>query len=474
MNINGLTYFALAALFFAASCSKEAAEPEGYDVTEGQIHFKSSITGMSSSRGQDMTLERLESFEVTCFNTDKATYDEDGIITPHFNETTFFRTGHPAYGTYVSAPPIDWPDSIRHMRFVAFSPSIRDMREGNAYLEGLASDEKDSYFKIVNGTTETIDRPKDKSPIEVEYRLEKIRINPDISKQFDFVTADATGDRLKNLLGGVDLAFGHRLSQIELRAWGASKVSDFEIAGVRIGNPVVEGTFIFADDNQPENAATWEIGDVAVMDKVEYIFQPGDNIYNINSTEHCAADQAASIMGSGGNAMVLPTKNDPWKGLDDPNIGISPYKTDKMYFSILMRITSASEGQRQVYPYPGNKDGLSKIIFAVDPTGKILTRLYEGEEEGIYYTDPNLLKQYEKPSEGEIKEFGWAAVPVKEVDWKTGKRYIYTINYSDGVGFHDPEDPDPGVKIIKDNVSIDIEIADWNVGSSEDVTVPRK
>lgn len=474
MKIIRVTYCTLAALLSVASCSKEATEPAVVDWSDGDIYFKPTFSDVSSSRAQDMTLDRLESFQVTCFNTDNADNDDDGIIAPYFKETTFFRTGNPAFGIYVSAPPIDWPATYRHMRFVAFSPSIRDMRGGNAYLEGLAIDEADSYFKIVNGTTETSSRNNDQSPVDVKYRLEKIRINPDISKQFDFVTADASGDRMMDLMRGVDLAFSHRLSQVELKAWGDNEDFNFDIAGVRIGNPVVEGTFVFADDDNPDNAGGWTSSENAVKDRIDYIYQVGDTIFRINRTEHYTQESSGSIMGVGGCAMVIPTINEKWEGLDDPNIGNQPYTTDKMYFSILMRVTSANTGAT-VYPYSRNRNGMTVISYAVNNSGIIKTRLFSGEIQGTYFTDPELRNEY-VPEEGvEIMDFGWAAIPV-DADWIAGKKYVYTLNYSEGIGQHDPSEPEPG-KIIKANrsmVSVSVEVSEWTEGSLTDVIVPRK
>ncbi|MDE7096831.1 MAG: hypothetical protein K2O47_04995, partial [Muribaculaceae bacterium] len=149
----------------------------------------------------------------------------------------------------------------------------------------------------------------------------------------------------------------------------------------------------------------------------------------------------------------------------------TPYSTDRMYFSVLMRITNISENSRVVYPYPGNPDRMNVIYYAVDNSGRIVTRLYPGNRADEYVTEQG--QRYELKQSESIKEFGWAAVPV-EVNWEAGKRYIYTINYTEGAGWRDPEDPKPGEKILKDNVLIDFEIADWIEGTQTEISVPRK
>ena len=59
MNIIRVTFFALGALVFAASCSKEAAEPSDFDWFDGNIYFRSFLSDVSSSRAEDMTLDAL-------------------------------------------------------------------------------------------------------------------------------------------------------------------------------------------------------------------------------------------------------------------------------------------------------------------------------------------------------------------------------------------------------------------------------
>ena len=65
MKIIRVTCFALGAFVFTASCSEEAVKPDVYDWGDGQIYFKTSLSDIATSRANDMTLERLESFHVT-------------------------------------------------------------------------------------------------------------------------------------------------------------------------------------------------------------------------------------------------------------------------------------------------------------------------------------------------------------------------------------------------------------------------
>ena len=346
------------------------------------------------------------------------------------------------------------------------------MAADNSTIENQTGE---SYFNLINKTTGL------STLSDIEYKLGRVRINPDISRQFDFVTADASGERWKDFNNGIDLEFHHQMAQVELRAWGASDIYNFEIAGVRIGNPVVEGTFVFSGTTT--TGQQWLTEENPVKDKVEYLYGNSqvssdnssavDKIYNINHEEHNTLDNAGSIMGLGGCAMIIPTVNSKWAGLDDPNISSIPYSTDKMYFSILMRVSDSDSGE-QLYPYNGNAYGMTLIHYAVDKSGTILARLYTGENKGEFFSDVTLTRPYIAGEDITVKEFGWAAVPV-DADWKGGKRYIYTLNYTEGIGMHDPQDPKPGKPIIgKAAILWGVTVADWENGSKTDVSVPKK
>ena len=72
----------------------------------------------------------------------------------------------------------------------------------------------------------------------------------------------------------------------------------------------------------------------------------------------------------------------------------------------------------------------------------------------------------------EIVEFGWAAVPVG-VNWERGKKYIYTLDFSNGVGIQDPEDPKPGTPIIGGGIKFTVSVENWEENSST-TDVPKE
>lgn len=184
-------------------------------------------------------------------------------------------------------------------------------------------------------------------------------------------------------------------------------------------------------------------------------------------------------MGNGNYAMVLPA-NYPteWDG--------SKGNTNKgMYISVLLRIIDATPNagvqpkEKQRYPYrdlvqgtDALKDGIPRVYLAVNKSGIVSTRLYKKEEGGIYnekdqnyYTDAACTVPYTLKTEEEIKEFGWAAVPVTGKNLEIGKIYTYTLDYTIGVGVHDQEvttsAPKAGDPIISDQVRFHISVRDW-------------
>ncbi len=475
MKLKRVTYFALVALVSVTSCSGEDTEPKEVDWTTKDIHIRPSLADAFSSRAEDMTLDHLESFQVTCFNTGDIVKDADGFISPYFEDATFIRRESPSAGlTYESSPaegPRTWPEKGGLMKFFAYSPSRTVMAARNS---ALTDDNRNDYFNLINTSTET------DSKIMTAYRLGPVRVDPEISRQIDLVTAAASGERWKDFNNGVDLAFRHQFSQVELRAWGGGADYDYEIAGVRLGNPVVEGTFVFCDDANPALSGLWETDENPIKEKVEYLYrgaadlagggdtpEAGDYIFYINEETHNTPESAESIMGRGGCAMVIPTVNPAWEGLADPNIETVPYSTDKMYFSILLRVTN-SKSHKQLYPYTDDKYDMTVIHYAVDRSGMIVARLYPGPTPGSFFTDPGRHQPYVAAEGVEIEEFGWAAVPVG-VNWTAGKRYVYTLNYADGIGIHDPADPEPGTPIAgKEAISWGVNIETWQYATKND------
>ena len=100
-----------------------------------------------------------------------------------------------------------------------------------------------------------------------------------------------------------------------------------------------------------------------------------------------------------------------------------------------------------------------------------MKRLYK--RDNSYYINTDFTDEYDIPATQEIREYGWAALPIA-TDWKAGYEYTYLLDYSKGVGLHDPDDPDPGTPILNE-VTVSTTVKPWDgpIGEHEviDLTV---
>ncbi|MDE7380993.1 MAG: fimbrillin family protein [Muribaculaceae bacterium] len=208
-----------------------------------------------------------------------------------------------------------------------------------------------------------------------------------LADQVDFVTANATGTKSANEASGVPLTFNHQLAQIEIRAKSDNTVYTFSISGVRIGQPVSVADFNF-------DKSEWTLG----TDKAIYT--------DVYTTPKTLTADAVSVMGEGGNAMILPQQLTAW----DPS-GDASNAAKGAYLSVKLNVTTRETGV-QVYPFPSN---------------------------------------------GNCQ---WAAIPI-DTNWQPGKKYIYTLDLSHGAGYVDPNDPVPGNPVLGGPIKFTVDVVDW-------------
>ena len=136
--------------------------------------------------------------------------------------------------------------------------------------------------------------------------------------------------------------------------------------------------------------------------------------------------ESQSLMGSAQNAILAPQ---PKEGtLAHRWDGSAPALSTQSYISVLVNITSKYGAQ--VYPAGGG--------------------------------------------------FGWVAIGVP-YEWESGKKYVYTLDFSDGAGRVDPnpgdavhpgvDDPALGKPILGKRVKFGIAVSPWGDGGSTDVTL---
>lgn len=396
------SYIVACIALLLSSCSQEdslAINPESND---RRIVFHTSLPELSTKATEIVT--KLNYFRLTVFDESNDELITYGQIEEYIDT---LRIENSSDSEKIVSDKCLWPKKGHEsdiLHFFAFYPEVDKLGE---------------EVKLVNASTVEENNKK------ISYKIDNFQVANDISKQVDFVTAYATGSMAKNLFSGVNLAFEHKLSRIEVKAWGANHSFDIEIAGVRIGGVGVRGKFNF---NPSLIESVWSGVEKGT---VEYIFQEDEETIKLskNNASHSKSDDAVSIMGKGGSSMLIPCdESSGWNYKDD--------KTNiegNMYISVLLRVIDANGVQQ----YPKNN-----------------TDQDTGSDE---------------------KEFGWAALPITG-NWMPGYIYTYTLDYSYGVGLHEPnDDTHPGESIISDKVLVNVEVKDWKDGDSiDDVKVPRK
>lgn len=159
------------------------------------------------------------------------------------------------------------------------------------------------------------------------YKLGMFHVAQDISRQVDFVTAhidpkarkinenDEDGQKYYTL-ESVPVHFEHQLCNIEIKARNANPDYDVDVAGVMIGRPMVYGPMFNFTTNE------WEFPPLTrqdLYDMVTYPYFPADDKHPVGDYIHRLGPDAVSLMGNGGNALVLPTKLDAWDYQDPDN-----------------------------------------------------------------------------------------------------------------------------------------------------------
>lgn len=464
MEMKISTYTAILAVFLTlASCTQDVPDDSRPTAKGEWIFFRSHLPGIAQTRAAVTSNDNLMECRATCINPDDPELidSNSGNMKPYFSDMRFEKDDEGHFVAMESDSSI-WPRTNDRLHFFAYNPSAEAMRENF----------DETKFNLANYSN-----AKDKAST-IDYRLERFQVANEIADQVDFIAAYSDGTQLANGSTGIELNFRHWLARIELMAWSESIRYGIEIAGVRIGNALTEGDFSFSSlMSSPELTGAWS-NTAGHQPGVQHIFGEGERIVELSRTpgSHTDKEHAASIMGASGSAMVIPMAKriEAWGGLKDPGTGTDSYLTDKLYFSILLRVKNWAD--EVVYPYQYGQYDIPAIYLAVDNDGTICRRVYRID--GEYYTteEKSDESRYEETETEEIRDYCWAAIPFA-AKWEPGKIYTYKLNYTDGIGWHDPSYPSPGQPIIDDRIVINVEVSDWKDGTKpevNDVTVPRK
>lgn len=448
----------LGASLLLSACAGEEDLTRHVDGHQNEpICFRTTLPTVSSRVGI-VTTENIKYFHVTAFNTTDEKYAPGGSLTEYFNDQ---RVDIKEGDVWHTSDSCVWPLPGREsdaLTFIAYSPA------------------KNDGATLVNNSTISGGTP------HFDYKLEGFQVAPDIAHQMDFVTANAAGSMADNLFSGITLNFRHQLARVEVKAWSAHKSCHIEIAGVRIGQVNMNGIFHF---NTEETGGTWS--DINGKGIVEYIYRDGDKIVRLNkgAQSTSTAGGAVSIMGSAypddNSAMLLPSDYSAWDFEKDPS-----NNSAGMYISVLLRIEDATPTagiqpvERQRYPYrdlvqgvDALTEGISRVYFAVNKNDNtIACQLFKNNETDYDPNNKNYCTAdgapYAVPADQVVKEFGWASLPVSG-NWAPGHIYTYTLDYSHGIGIHEPtvntqhHHPGAGDPIISDLVGCNVTVAEWKI-----------
>lgn len=243
----------------------------------------------------------------------------------------------------------------------------------------------------------------------------------DISKHQDLMIGTASGTE-NNDANGLDLTLNHILSQIEVRAKNTNAAYVYSIKGVRI--VAVKGTGTYTSTE----TTPWTPKENS---KVKY-----EVVYD--DAKELTAEGMSVMKTEGDNAMLIPQGVTGWSAgsIGSTANDFNSY-TGGTYISLLLNVKSATG----MYIYPAG-------------------------------------------STEEAKTYGWAAVSTNNTVWNSGKKYIYTLDLSNGCGSVDPVDPGTGVtpdgtkdpekgdKIFGDPIKFDVTVAGWGADGNGQTSFP--
>lgn len=107
---------------------------------------------------------------------------------------------------------------------------------------------------------------------------------------------------------------------------------------------------------------------------------------------------------------------------------------------------------------------IPQTLVAWDSTNNPKNEAGAGKTRGAYIA----VKLLATSTAGKVLFDGWSAVPVPtNTVWEAGKSYTYTLDYTNGLGKVDPEEPhspdtpEPGEDILGGNVSFKVTVTPW-------------
>lgn len=231
-----------------------------------------------------------------------------------------------------------------------------------------------------------------------EQWMRNVTINDDIAKQEDMTyVSNVTGTKAANGKVGVPLEMKHALVQVQLNAKNENTNYVYKVKGFRLNNVVTNGDFDFKNEQ-------WSANGTGNMK-----FKTFEVTYD---TPIDLTSESKSIMGTAGNAMVIPCSYTAWNGMPSGSFEV-PLSTDN---------------QSQA----GVEGGFFSVLVNIQM--KAGASIYPDKSGG----------------------YAWVAIPVSYL-WANmkGRKFIYTFDFSNGAGRVDPVDPGTDWDASKDPAKAD-------------------
>lgn len=264
-------------------------------------------------------------------------------------------------------------------------------------------------------------------------KITNFTVNADQDKQIDLLYAVNKGENKESHeTDPVKVNFRHALSQIVFKAKNTNNNLSVDIKGVRVAKVVTGGDFTFPTGST-SNQLTETPGDSKTEDdnswgKWTLGSEKGFYAAGITETTNITStSDVKELTSADGALMLMPQKITGWNIAGDN--GESGATGRGSYFLVSCKIYNVS--------------GDDKVLLW--------------------------------PTKDEYRE---VAIPVADITWQQGKKYIYTFIFGEGGGYvpptdpedpdkdPDPENPDPGKPVLVP-ISFEVTVDDFQNGNDD-------
>lgn len=232
-------------------------------------------------------------------------------------------------------------------------------------------------------------------------------------KMENFTVADSIGDQVDFITAN---ATGTRAAN---EASGVELTFNHRLAQIELqaksNNPAYEFKVTGMRIGRPETTASFDFA------SQEWTLDSWHEtaVFTSSCDEVTLGSEPVSIMGKAGNAMMIPQSLTGWNPSSDPD-----NVAREAYLSVLVQISTKEDGT-VIYPFPSENRG---------------------------------------------RKYAWASIPLQGT-WEAGKKYVYILDFTEGAGNVDPDDPQPGVPVLGGPIKFSVNVSDWtNADSSIPMT----